>query len=122
MRPKDKSRNASSIEGQKDSIDCPKKLDRRSFVKVSATAVGAAAASGHSATVSDRTDWSKKSHVVQAKMVMEHFREIGSWLEAEGGVLVMAEDKALRKNRLALLQAIVALADGVADFSQMEGF
>jgi glycyl-tRNA synthetase len=42
--------------------------------------------------------------------------------EVEGGVLVMAEDKALRKNRLALLQAIVALADGVADFSQMEGF
>jgi glycyl-tRNA synthetase len=42
--------------------------------------------------------------------------------EVEGGVLVMAEDRALRENRLALLQAIVALADGVADFSQMEGF
>ncbi len=42
--------------------------------------------------------------------------------EAEGGVLVMAEDKSLRHSRLALLQAIVALADGVADFSLMEGF
>jgi len=37
-------------------------------------------------------------------------------------VLVMAEDPALRKNRLALLQRIVALADGVADFSKLEGF
>ena len=42
--------------------------------------------------------------------------------EAEGGVLVMAEDKSLCHSRLALLQAIVALADGVADFSLMEGF
>jgi len=40
----------------------------------------------------------------------------------EGGVLVMHEDNAVRENRLALLQNIAALADGVADFSQMEGF
>ncbi|MBN1122914.1 MAG: glycine--tRNA ligase subunit beta [Anaerolineae bacterium] len=40
----------------------------------------------------------------------------------EGGVLVMHEDAAIRENRLALLQNIAALADGVADFSQMEGF
>ncbi|HEC23444.1 MAG TPA: glycine--tRNA ligase subunit beta [Chloroflexi bacterium] len=40
----------------------------------------------------------------------------------EGGVLVMHEDEALRQNRLALLQHIVALAKGVADFSQLEGF
>ena len=37
-------------------------------------------------------------------------------------VLVMAEDPAVRSNRLALLQRIVALADGVADLSKMEGF
>ena len=37
-------------------------------------------------------------------------------------VLVMAEDEALRNNRLALLQRIAALADGVADFSRLEGF
>ncbi len=37
-------------------------------------------------------------------------------------VLVMAEDPALRANRLGLLQRIVALADGVADFSKLEGF
>ncbi len=37
-------------------------------------------------------------------------------------VLVMAEDIRLRNNRLGLLQRIVALADGVADFSKLEGF
>jgi len=37
-------------------------------------------------------------------------------------VLVMAEDETLRRNRLALLQRIAALADGVADFSKLEGF
>jgi glycyl-tRNA synthetase beta subunit len=37
-------------------------------------------------------------------------------------VLVMDEDEAVRQNRLALLQRVVALADGVADLSQLEGF
>ncbi len=37
-------------------------------------------------------------------------------------VLVMAEDAGLRANRLGLLQRIVALADGVVDFSKLEGF
>jgi glycyl-tRNA synthetase len=37
-------------------------------------------------------------------------------------VLVMADDPAVRSNRLALLQRIVALADGVADLSKLEGF
>ncbi len=37
-------------------------------------------------------------------------------------VLVMAEDPALKHNRLGLLQSIAALADGVADFSKLEGF
>jgi glycyl-tRNA synthetase len=37
-------------------------------------------------------------------------------------VLVMAEQPQLRENRLALLQRIVALADGVADLSCLEGF
>jgi glycyl-tRNA synthetase len=37
-------------------------------------------------------------------------------------VLVMAEEPALRQNRLALLQRIAALADGVADLSRLEGF
>jgi glycyl-tRNA synthetase len=37
-------------------------------------------------------------------------------------VLVMAEDKRLRLNRLGLLQRIAALADGVADMSRLEGF
>lgn len=37
-------------------------------------------------------------------------------------VLVMAEDDALREARLALLQRIAALADGIVDLSKLEGF
>jgi glycyl-tRNA synthetase beta subunit len=34
----------------------------------------------------------------------------------------MAEDESVRRNRLGLLQRITALADGVVDMSQLEGF
>jgi glycyl-tRNA synthetase len=37
-------------------------------------------------------------------------------------VLVMAEDPAVRANRLGLLQRVAALSAGVADFSKLEGF
>ncbi len=37
-------------------------------------------------------------------------------------VLVMDQNVALRHNRLGLLQHIVALADGIVDFSRLEGF
>jgi glycyl-tRNA synthetase beta subunit len=37
-------------------------------------------------------------------------------------VLVMADDPTLRAARLGLLQRIVTLAAGVADFSRLEGF
>ena len=37
-------------------------------------------------------------------------------------VLVMSEDTAVRANRLAMLQRIVALADGVVDLSHLESF
>jgi glycyl-tRNA synthetase len=37
-------------------------------------------------------------------------------------VLVMADDKVLRENRLGLLQRITALSNGVADLSKLEGF
>jgi glycyl-tRNA synthetase len=37
-------------------------------------------------------------------------------------VLVMEKQKAVRENRLALLQRIAALADGVVDLSKLEGF
>lgn len=37
-------------------------------------------------------------------------------------VLVMAEEPQVRANRLGLLQRIAALTDGIADFSQLEGF
>jgi len=37
-------------------------------------------------------------------------------------VLVMAEDKTLRENRLALLQRIAALTEGIVDLTRVEGF
>ena len=37
-------------------------------------------------------------------------------------VLVMDEDDLVRKNRLGLLQSVVSLADGILDFSRLEGF
>lgn len=37
-------------------------------------------------------------------------------------VLVMDDDEAIRQNRLALVQRVVALADGLADLSYLEGF
>jgi glycyl-tRNA synthetase beta subunit len=37
-------------------------------------------------------------------------------------VLVMAEDPELRRARLALVQRVAALSDGVADLSQLQGF
>jgi glycyl-tRNA synthetase len=37
-------------------------------------------------------------------------------------VLVMAEDEKIKRNRLGLLQRVAMLADGVADFSKLEGF
>ncbi len=37
-------------------------------------------------------------------------------------ILVMADDKAVKENRLGLLQKIAALSSGVADLSKLEGF
>jgi len=37
-------------------------------------------------------------------------------------ILVMAEEKEVRENRLGLLQRIASLANGVADLSKLEGF
>jgi glycyl-tRNA synthetase len=47
---------------------------------------------------------------------------IDRYFARESGVLVMAEDQALRENRLAQLQHIAALADGIIDLSRLEGF
>ncbi|RLC74745.1 MAG: glycine--tRNA ligase subunit alpha/beta [Chloroflexi bacterium] len=47
---------------------------------------------------------------------------IDRYFAKESGVLVMAEDQALRENRLAQLQHIGALADGIVDLSRLEGF
>ena len=47
---------------------------------------------------------------------------IDRFFARESGVLVMAEDREVRENRLALLQHVAALAEGVVDLSQLEGF
>ncbi|MBE9507417.1 MAG: glycine--tRNA ligase subunit beta, partial [Chloroflexi bacterium] len=47
---------------------------------------------------------------------------IDRYFAKESGVLVMAEDRALRENRLAQLQHIAALAEGIVDLSRLEGF
>ncbi|MGD2148452.1 MAG: glycine--tRNA ligase subunit beta, partial [Anaerolineae bacterium] len=47
---------------------------------------------------------------------------IDRYFARESGVLVMAEDDAIRENRLAQLQHIAALADGIVDLSRLEGF
>jgi glycyl-tRNA synthetase len=46
-------------------------------------------------------------------------KPINSFFDA---VMVMAEDEAVRQNRLALLQAIRDLTKGYADFSELQGF
>jgi glycyl-tRNA synthetase len=47
---------------------------------------------------------------------------IDAYFARESGVLVMAEDEKVRRNRLAQLQHIAALADGIVDLSRLEGF
>jgi glycyl-tRNA synthetase beta subunit len=47
---------------------------------------------------------------------------IDRYFARESGVLVMAEEQALRENRLAQLQHIAALAEGIVDLSRLEGF
>jgi glycyl-tRNA synthetase len=47
---------------------------------------------------------------------------IDAYFERESGVLVRADDEAVRKNRLAQLQRIASLADGIVDLSRLEGF
>jgi glycyl-tRNA synthetase beta subunit len=47
---------------------------------------------------------------------------IDRYFARESGVLVMAEEVAVRENRLAQLQHIAGLADGIVDLSRLEGF
>jgi glycyl-tRNA synthetase beta subunit len=37
-------------------------------------------------------------------------------------VLVMADDKKMKENRLGLLQQVAVLSKGIADLSKLEGF
>jgi glycyl-tRNA synthetase len=47
---------------------------------------------------------------------------IDRYFAKKSGVLVMAEDHAVRENRLAQLQHIAGLAEGIVDLSKLEGF
>jgi len=47
---------------------------------------------------------------------------IDDYFARESGVLVMAEDEEIRRNRLAQLQHIAVLAEGIVDLSRLEGF
>ena len=47
---------------------------------------------------------------------------IDAYFARESGVMVMDEDADLRQNRLAQLQHIAALAEGIVDLSRLEGF
>ncbi|MCX7680730.1 MAG: hypothetical protein N2508_01975, partial [Anaerolineae bacterium] len=47
---------------------------------------------------------------------------IDRYFAKETGVLVMDPDPAIRENRLAQVQAIAALAEGIVDLSRLEGF
>ncbi len=47
---------------------------------------------------------------------------IDYYFDRESGVMVMDEDEEVRRNRLAQLQHIAALADGIVDLSRLEGF
>jgi glycyl-tRNA synthetase len=47
---------------------------------------------------------------------------IDAYFARESGVMVMDEDVNLRENRLAQLQHIAALAEGIVDLSRLEGF
>ncbi len=47
---------------------------------------------------------------------------IDRFFARESGVMVMVDDKRLRENRLALLQHVAALADGIVDLSRLQGF
>ena len=54
---------------------------------------------------------------------MDDFKELVPSITAFfDEVLGVAEDKAVKENRLGLLLTIVALLKGIADFNKLEGF
>jgi len=53
------------------------------------------------------------------KVVLKLIPSITSFFDK---IMVMAEEKELRENRLGLMQRIASLSDGVADLSKLDGF
>ena len=70
-------------------------------------------------TAKRRMEQSQKPVETFAQALIELQEPIDRFFE---DVLVMDENEDLRRARLALVQHIVALADGIADLSQLEGF
>ena len=70
-------------------------------------------------TAKRRMEQSQKPVETFAQVLIELQEPIDRFFE---DVLVMDENEDLRRARLALVQHIVALADGIADLSQLEGF
>ncbi|MDY7078224.1 MAG: glycine--tRNA ligase subunit beta [Chloroflexota bacterium] len=70
-----------------------------------------------------RAQLTPQSRVDEFLTVFLPLVDVIDWYFArESGVMVMAEDRVLRENRLAQLQHIAALSEGVADLSRLEGF
>ncbi len=86
-------------------------VDPAAFAQQSSRDLYEAAAAAH-AEGSDNVDAFLNAFVPVVPAVTAFFDE----------VLVMDEDEALRNNRLALLQYVAALADGIVDMSRLQGF
>jgi glycyl-tRNA synthetase len=68
----------------------------------------------------------KKTEKKQSSDVDEFLQTVASLIPAISAffdkVLVMAEDKKVKENRLGLLQRVAVLSEGIADLSKLEGF
>ena len=77
----------------------------------------------HAAYQEARSQVTSRSTVEEFLTAFVPLVDIIDWYFAkESGVMVMAEDRALRENRLAQLQHVAALAEGIVDLSRLEGF
>jgi glycyl-tRNA synthetase len=91
-------------------------LEPESFVESAETALHRAYLAARAQTASDASIDEFLSAFVSLVDPIDYF------FAKESGVMVMADDPKLRRNRLALLQHIGALADGIVDLSRLEGF
>ena len=73
--------------------------------------------------IQETLDWSTTTDVSSIDQVLQAIQSLVPTINAFfDEVLVMAPEPAIRANRLALVQEIASLTDGVADLSRLEGF